>query len=281
MAPVRIQHYTDPTCPFAFSAERQRLRLAWRYGDQLEWETRMVVLSEGPPKFPLDKMSESMRGLQHRYGMPIDWLPRQRASASVEACRAVVAARLHAPEFEAALLRRLRVLHFSGAFIDEPAVLAQAATEAGLGPGALERWMREPDTEARMREDMAAARDPSPAARAQDEKLGGPAEERRYTCPSLDLHLTGEPADGGGTRADLPGFRPIDVYDAALANLAPELDKRPDPESVQSVLAWAGFPLATVEVAAVCGRDAEDLRAALARVASFDAVGGDGYWTLN
>ena len=44
--PVRIRHFTDPGCPFAFSAERQRLRLEWLYADQLEWSTHMVVLRE-------------------------------------------------------------------------------------------------------------------------------------------------------------------------------------------------------------------------------------------
>jgi hypothetical protein len=48
---------------------------------------------------------------------------------------------------------------------------------------------------------------------------------------------------------------------------------RPDPETVTEVLEWAPFPLATVEVAAVCGRD---VRAELARVAHLDA----GYWSL-
>ena len=48
-APVLIRHYTDPSCPFAFSAERQRLRLEWLYGAQLEWELHMVVLSDERP----------------------------------------------------------------------------------------------------------------------------------------------------------------------------------------------------------------------------------------
>ena len=50
------------------------------------------------------------------------------------------------------------------------------------------------------------------------------------------------------------------------------LPRRPDPESVAEVLEWARFPLATAEVAAVCGRD---VRGELERVARFDA----GYWS--
>ena len=65
-------------------------------------------------------MASTRRELQLRYGMPIDWRPVE-ANASLPACRAVVATRLHAPDREAALLRRLRVLQFSALDIDDPA----------------------------------------------------------------------------------------------------------------------------------------------------------------
>ncbi len=42
---LEIIHFTDPACPFAFSAEPIRLRLRWHYGDQLIWRTRMIVLT--------------------------------------------------------------------------------------------------------------------------------------------------------------------------------------------------------------------------------------------
>ena len=98
-APVLIRHFTDPSCPFAFSAERQRLRLLWLYGAQIEWELHMVVLSEEAPsdKFPPERVASSRRELQLRYGMPIDWRPVE-LGASLPACRAVVATRLHAPD---------------------------------------------------------------------------------------------------------------------------------------------------------------------------------------
>ena len=128
---------------------------------------------------------------------------------------------------------------------------------------------------------MRAARSPSPASRAQDYKLGGPAEERRYTCPSYELErTTPAPADWHtAERVDLPGFRPVEAYEAAIANLAPELARRPDPETVEDVLAWAGMPLATAEVAAVCDQGIADVREQLAKVAGFTPVGGDGYWS--
>ena len=280
--PVRIRHFTDPACPFAFSAERQRLRLDWLYGDQIAWTTHLVVLSEtADPDLPPEKVAKGRRILFERYGMPMAWTPPPAPAASIAACRAVVAAERHAPDRAAALLRRLRVLNFGGLAIDDPGVIARAAEEAGLDAGALAGWMREDEVEAALRDDMRAARSPSPASRAQDYKLGGPPEERRYTCPSYELERSAPPPEDWPTasRVDLPGFRPVEAYEAAIANLAPELTRRADPGDADTVLAWAGMPLATVEVAAVADRPVADVREELSRSARFTPVGGDGYWS--
>ena len=45
---VEVTLFTDPACPFAFSAEPVRQRLRWHYGDQLVWSTRMIVLTDEP-----------------------------------------------------------------------------------------------------------------------------------------------------------------------------------------------------------------------------------------
>ena len=183
--PVRIRHFTDPGCPFAFSAERQRLRIAWLYGDQIAWSTHLVVLAESPPvAFTRERVAQGRKRLHELYGMPMAWTPLPELAASVHACRAVVAARLRSEQQCGPLLRRLRVLNFSGLALDDPTVIARAATEAGIDPAALAGWMAEDEVEAALREDMRAARSPSPASRAQDYKLGGPPEERRYTCSS-------------------------------------------------------------------------------------------------
>jgi len=280
--PVRIRHFTDPGCPFAFSAERQRLRIAWLYGDQLEWSTHLVVLSETRPvALTPERIAQGRKKLHELYGMPMAWTPLPPLAATVDACRAVVAARLRSERHCGALLRRLRVLAFGGLALDDPDVIARAATEAGIDPAALAGWMAEDEVEAALQADMRAARSPSPASRAQDYKLGGPPEERRYTCPSYELERTApERADWHtADRVDLPGFRPVEAYETALANIAPELTRRPDPETVDDVLAWAGMPLATAEVAAVCDRPITDVREELAHVAAYAPVGGDGYWS--
>ena len=45
-----------------------------------------------------EKLAEGAPTLQRRYGMPIDPAPYPRPASSEPACRAVVAARLNAPE---------------------------------------------------------------------------------------------------------------------------------------------------------------------------------------
>jgi hypothetical protein len=199
--------------------------------------------------------------------------------ATVHACRAVVAARLHAPDRERALLRRLRIRAMAGDLIDEPGVIALCAREAGIEPTMVFRaWNDDPAVEVTLREDMAAARAPSGPAVALEHKLAssGPFGYR-YTCPSYEIERSG----GGWPRFDVPGFQPVEVYEAAIANMAPELERRAAPDSVEEVLAWAGEPLATAEVAAVSGLTHEEARTELARVANEDAVGPDGWWSLS
>ena len=244
----------------------------------------MVVLSEETPEDSTpEKLSGAYRRLAVRYGMPIDWSERVRVAPSVHACRAVVAVRLRWPEREAAMLRRLRVLNFAGELLDDSDTLELAAGQSGLPVAELAQWAAAPEVEEALQADMRAARSPSPASRAQDYKLGGPDEERRYTCPSYELLRNTDPPPDWPTarRVDLPGFRPVEAYEAAIANLAPELTRRPDPETPLEVLEWAGVPLATAEVAAVIDREPADVRGELARGARFEPVGVDGYWSLS
>ena len=67
---VDITLFTDPACPFAFSAEPVRQRLRWHYGDQLRWRLTMIVLTLEPGEDA--KLAEGAPGLQRKYGMPID-----------------------------------------------------------------------------------------------------------------------------------------------------------------------------------------------------------------
>jgi predicted DsbA family dithiol-disulfide isomerase len=262
---LELTLFTDPACPFAFSAEPIRQRLRWHYGEQLSWRVRMIVLTLEPGE--AERLAEGAPNLQRRYGMPIDPAPYARTASSEPACRAVVAARVHAPTSAEPLLRRLRVRVMLNGLLDDPELIAGAARDVGLDPHELAAWCAADHVEAELRADIAAARNPSPAARALDHKLGGPRTERRYTAPTYEI---------GGVV--IPGFNPVEAYEAAIANLAPELTRRPKPESVAELLAWAGEPLATAEVALVAQLDPRDARAALSKVAVPIAAGADFYW---
>jgi predicted DsbA family dithiol-disulfide isomerase len=268
---IDVTLYTDPACPFAFSAEPARLRLRWHYGDGLRWRLTMIVLTLEPGE--AEKLASGASGLQARYGMPIHPFPASRPASSEPACRAVVAARLHAPGSEGRLLRVLRVHTMSGGLLDDPLLIASAAREAGLDPDQLRVWSEEPDTDEALPQDIADSRQPSAAARALDHKLGGPPHERRYTAPSYELTTA---------RAStcLPGFNPVEAYEAAIANLDPALTRRPPPDTVTELLEWADAPLATAEVVQIMQQPEAEVRAQLARCARAVPAGADMYWTL-
>jgi predicted DsbA family dithiol-disulfide isomerase len=278
MVELAITEFTDPACPFAWSAEPFRRRLEWLYGDQLEWSVRMVGLSSKPDQnsgFTPERLSSSLRSLAERHHMPMDTAVRPRMSATVPACRAVVATRLHDPAREGAMLRRLRVRHFAGELLDEPETLAAAASDVGIDPSDLESWMSEQATERALVEDLELARHPTPEAVALKHKLASWSGGWRYTCPSYEIVRTAD-----GAHLSLPGFQPLLAYEVAIGNLLPLAQRREDPESVEEVLAWAGEPLASIEVATVCGIELDDAREQLGRVAEEQHLGFDGLWSL-
>lgn len=281
MAVVRITEYTDPGCPWAYSAEPHRRRLRWLYGDDIEWQVRMVVLAETPEEYiergmTPESQAEAYRMISREHGMPIDTRVRARTAATKPACRAVVAARLHDPRAARRLLRCLRVHNFAaGALLDEPELLTLAAKGAEIDEATLEAWLEDPRVDAALAADMAAARAPTPAARVLDHKLADWSGGRRYTCPSYEITRLAD-----GLTITVPGFQPFAAYDVVLANLVPGAQRRPAPGSVEEVLRDAGTPLATREVAAVADIDHATAREELGRVATERHVGADGFWTL-
>jgi len=276
---VAITEFTDPACPWAWSAEPSRRRLQWLYGDALDWQRRMVVLTDHPDEdevkgYTPEKMARAFAKMSREHGMPMDTSVRERMAASEPACRAVVAARLHAPSAEDALLRAFRVHNFAGGLLDDPATLDSAAADAGLDAAELRAWMRGEDVDLALAGDRAAAREPSCSARVLDDKLANWSGGRRYTCPSYEIERRSD-----GVRIAVPGFQPFAAYDVVLANLLPGSDRREAASSVLEVLEWAGEPLATREVAVVCDIGHDEAREQLGRVATERHLGFDGLWS--
>ena len=277
---VRITDFTDPACPWAYSAEPFRHRLDWLYEGRLEWKPRMVVLADSAAEqaergFTPQKLSDAYRRIAGEHRMPIDTRERPYVAGTRAACRAVVAARIHAGAGAVrTLLRSLRVRNFAGELLDDPETIGRAAGDAGIGEE-IKGWLADPRVDAELETDAAAARRPSPAARVLDHKLANWSGGRRYTCPSYEItRLT------DGVTISIPGFQPFAVYDAVLANLVPGLERREPPSSAAEVLAWRGMPLSTQEVAVVCDVGFDQAHEELGRIATQEYLGADGFWQL-
>jgi len=278
---VCVTTFTDPGCPWAWSAEPFRWRLAWLYGGALDWQLRMVVLSESPQENVERGLTPQMHAedsaqIANDHRMPIDPRVRARVSATLPACRAVVAARVHAPAHAWRLFRALQIRNFAGELLDERATIERSARAAGLDPEELFEWERDPVVLDQLAEDMRLARQPLAAARALDHTLANWSGGRRFSSPSFELCRRAD-----DVRIAVPGFQPFAAYDVIAANLLPAVDRRPNPTSVEEVLAWAGEPLATQEVAVVCDIPFEEARAELGRVAVEWRMGADGLWALS
>ena len=85
VADVCITEFTDPACPWAYSAEPFRRRLTWLYGDLIEWRVRMVGLAASPGEylergFTPEGQAAAFAKIANDYGMPIDTSVRPRHS---------------------------------------------------------------------------------------------------------------------------------------------------------------------------------------------------------
>jgi predicted DsbA family dithiol-disulfide isomerase len=280
MERVKVTIFTDPGCPFGFNAQRQEAQLDWHYGDGLDITRRMIVLVEKSATFEEIGLSREMvagnaKRLRSTYGMPMLTEPRDRLAATIQGCRAYVGARMHDPERAGALLRALRRRAFSeGQPLDELDTIHGAGADAGIPADTVDNWLADEQIEHALREDMAATRAPAPEALALSHRLSRSQGGLRYSTASAVF-------EHGDRRVVMPGFQPFAVYEVAVANVAPELERRPAPQTAEEILSWAPYPLATAEVAELRGigldQAREELQGAGATVAE---VAGDGYWSM-
>ncbi len=276
---VNVTIFTDPGCPFGFNAQRQEAQLRWHYGTGLDITRTMIVLTENSSAFEergltREMVAASSKRLRSLYGMPMLTEPPHRLPATKPACQVYVGARIHDPARADLLLRCLRRRAFSeGQPLDELDTLQAAGADAGIAPDTLEGWLADEEVQTALREDMTAARSPLPEALALAYKLSRSDNGLRYSTASTVF-------ERGDRRVVVPGFQPFAVYEVAVANVAPELTRRPPPNTVQEVLAWAPYPLATAEVAELRGVSLDQARDELQQAgAKLAAVAGDGYWS--
>src|ERR671922_1978951 len=238
---MQVTHFSDPGCPWAWSAGPAFAVLRWRYGDQLQWRHVMIGLSETAEQYARrgytgERMARSYRSFRRR-GMPFATTPRERPHATWPMCRVVVATRRLAPEREWAVFRALQFAQFTSTLtLDDPAGLEQAlAWLPGVDARRLVEASLEPETEelfaADRRETRSAAGRP---IEFQGRSATTPEGEVRYTAPSVIFT-----ADDGRS-LEAGGFQPIEAYDVCIANLDTSLTRREPAEDVGEVL--AGFP---------------------------------------
>jgi protein-disulfide isomerase-like protein with CxxC motif len=255
MAPVHVTFFIDPGCPFGYSAWPAISALRWRFGDGLRWRTVMIGLSEDPSEYvakgfsPL-RMATSQLGFR-RHGMPFAPQVKQRLWATSPACRAIVAVRREWPEQEWAALRALQFAQFcSPLLLDSPADLRMALS---VVPGIdADRAVSSID-DAEVWEDYEADRALARSAAGTAAQAQGKTAGDRFTAPSLIF-------TAGADSLVVGGFQPLAAYDLAVANLAPELERREAPED--PVAALAAFPdgLTTAEAGAILGSEDAEVR---------------------
>lgn len=277
--PLNVTIFTDPGCPFGFNAQRQELQLLWHYGEAADTTRRVIVLAQASSSFEERGLTREMiagnsRRLRALYGMPMLTEPSDRLASTLQACRAYVGARMHDPRGAGALLRALRRRAFSdGQPLDEIETIHGAGRDAGVPTDTIDGWLSDQEVQAEVRRDMVATRTPLPEALALAHRLSRSNGGLRYSTASAVFEC-------GERRIVMPGFQPFAVYEVAIANVAPHVERRPAPQTVEEILAWAPYPLASAEVAELRGIRLEDARRELELAgAQLTPAAGDGYWS--
>jgi predicted DsbA family dithiol-disulfide isomerase len=245
--------YSDPACPWGYSANPALRAIEWRYGGQLDWSLVMIGLAEDPAQYESRGFTSLRAALAYvdfrRYGMPISPHPKQRMSATARACRAVVAARILQPGSEWRVFRELQLANFSSSLLlDDDDQLAEVLRSVpSVDATAIVSMLDDPGVTAAYEEDQAAAREAAGTAAELQGKTATSDGPVRYTAPSVVFRR-------GDTTLIAGGFQPVEAYDVLLANLDPSLRREPPPETPAPLLERFPGGLTTQEVAALMAR---------------------------
>ncbi|HEX5224598.1 MAG TPA: DsbA family protein [Solirubrobacteraceae bacterium] len=291
MAELEVTHFTDPGCPWAYSASPAMAVLRWRYGAQLRWRLVPIGLAEDTRRYleagrTPAATNASWVGYRRRFGMPFTSQPRERIPATGRACRALVATRLLAPGREHDALRALQFAWFTSTLVpdEDDAIAAALAPVDGLDPAAVVAAIDDERTEEAYQRDRAEARSAEGGAGEFQGKARSTDGPVRHSAPSLIFTA----ADGRSVEAG--GFQPIEAYDVLIANVDRSLQRRGAAEDPAAALAEFPGGLVTQELAAVMAPnladpDRDGAERALVSLAGEGAVrrtplGDDALWQL-
>lgn len=250
---VDVTHFTDPGCPWAYSARGYHAKLRWRFGDQLRWRLVMIGLSESAEQYAdrgytAERAVVINRTFAARFGMPFGFEQKADVSATGPGCRAVIAAgEAHAE----AAFRALQLMHATttGRLEETEAIRGALAGVPGLDADAVVARLDDPDVLRRYAQDRELARRAAGSPTEAQDRASTSDGPVRYTAPTLIFtHPSGRSYEVGG-------FQPYAAYDTALANLEPGLARRPDPRDPLEALAAFPEGLCTAEVAHVLRAD--------------------------
>jgi 2-hydroxychromene-2-carboxylate isomerase len=249
---VTAIHFTDPACPWAYSARPAHARLRWRFGDQIEWRLVLIGLSESAEAYEArgytpDRMLDTQHRFGARFGMPYSFERKPRMAGTARACRAIIAARELDPALGEAALRALQLLQFtSPRLLDDDEDLRAALAELpGLDADAIVGRIDDPDVMAAYQADRAFARSAEGSPTHVQGRFSTSDGPVRYTAPSVIFE------DESGRRLEVGGFQPFEAYDTALANLAVGLERRDAPADPLEALSEFPEGLVTAELASV------------------------------
>jgi 2-hydroxychromene-2-carboxylate isomerase len=261
---IRSTLYSDPACPWAYSATPALSVLRWRYRDQLDWSLVMIGLRDttdalAASGYSTARQATGSRRFRDRYGMPFAAAPRTRLVATGRACRAVVATRLAHPGRDFAVLRALAFAWFnSSLLLDEDAAIAAAIAELdGIDAGALVAALDSAEVSEAYEADKAQARSAAGGATEFQGKAAVSDGLVRYTAPSVVF-------EADGRRLEAGGFQPLEAYDVLLANLDTSLRRSDPPEDPLELLAYFTEGLCTQEVAVLLADNLIDVDRAAA-----------------
>ncbi|MFI4977758.1 MAG: hypothetical protein ACHQC8_03640 [Solirubrobacterales bacterium] len=272
MAAIAVTHFSDPGCPWAYSASPAHAVLRWRYGDQLDWRLVTIGLSEDPASYVERGYTPTRMALGNlhfrRYGMPFTSEPRPRIAATARACRAIVAARLLDPEREHDVFRALQFGWFTTTLVlDQDADIAAALERvSGLDVASVIDAIDDEPTVAA----YAADRSETRTAEGSPTHFQGKARQTdgpvRYSAPSVVF-------ESAGRRLEAGGFQPVEAYDVLIANLDPTLAREEPPEEPLAALERFPAGLVTQEVAAIMAHNNQSPDRLAAHGALIELVG--------
>jgi len=252
---LQVTHFSDPGCPWAWSASPALAALKWRYGDQLEWRNVMIGLTENGAVYEQRGYTPAGQARGYRSfrerGMPFTTEPRDRVHGTWPMCRVVVATRLLAPEREYAVFRALQFAQFtSTAFLEDDEELRKAIEWVpGIDADKIIAATKDPATEEAFARDRDEARTAAGSPTEFQGKSAITDGRVRFTAPSLKFR------NRQGVTLEAGGFQSFEAYDVLIANLDQSLARRAPAEDPAEALAAFPDGLTTAEVAQIMAHD--------------------------